>query len=172
MSFSVLHSIKQLTLNPQYNISINRIGRTEILIDKPKLKTNSISYNQIKSLQKIKKEYSGSDINPKKHTNTQINKQLEQRLNVLVFRLGFTRTILEANHLITRRKILVNHNIIKNPYFIVEVGSSIICNTPNYTHPHFIHSLFPYFTIPSHLKLIGINKGILISTPLTVSSNW
>lgn len=50
---------------------------------------------------------------------------LERRLDVVVFKLGFARSVQEAKYLIETNQIKVNSNFIKNPNHLVELGSKI-----------------------------------------------
>lgn len=76
---------------------------------------------------------------------------LEQRLDVIVFRLGFARSIAEARYLIETKQILVNSHIIRDPSHSVALGSKIQSTSWISYEAKLTHMLLNLLKIPSYL---------------------
>jgi hypothetical protein len=61
---------------------------------------------------------------------TKFYQMLESRLDVVLFRLGFARTLAEARHLIQKKEISVNGKLVKHINFLVDAGSLIVSSIP------------------------------------------
>ena len=97
-----------------------------------------------------------------KHKKLSILSVLESRLDVLVFRLSFAKSIFHARNLIHSGLIKVNGQIVKDIHFFVEQGSSIHSDyslTPTYS----LYSLIR--PLPSYLIHLHFNKGVILRTP-------
>jgi ribosomal protein S4 len=50
---------------------------------------------------------------------------IERRLDIVLFRIGFSSTLSQARQLISHRKVLVNNTIVTSPFFILKKGDII-----------------------------------------------
>lgn len=146
--------IKQLK-DRQNNIDVKLSGKSTITISQ--LPNYTEFYNQFLINKILKGYYRISEIKS--------IVDLERRLDVIVFRLGYSRSIDQARDFIKTGKVKVNNCTIKNSNYFVEIGSTIEIDntiTPSIT---FFRSLLPFFHLPDHLITIHFRKGILIKKP-------
>lgn len=80
---------------------------------------------------------------------------LERRLDNVVFRLGFARTIPAARQLVVHRKIRVNGETVDRPGYSARVGDRISLAGPARRNPHVKESVEsgPRVVLPSYLEL-------------------
>ncbi len=124
--------------------------------------------SQFKAKQWIKNFYgklseSRFKLSVKNKIEESIINYLEKRLDVIVFRLGFARSIQEARYLIETKKIKVNTQMISNPNFIVEVGSKISTTSLLSYEAKLRHLKLNVLKTPSHLYNVQINNPQMIN---------
>ena len=165
-------------------LPITRVGAKEV--QKVNIvKTNEILseyQTQFKAKQQIKEFYgnlSEGSFNLIKTTNNKnkIN-YLEKRLDVVLFRLGFARSILEARNLIKGGLVRINNNLISKKAYnkILSIGSKISVLNTGIVYLSKIKQLkfnYPFGPIPTHLLIpslkdqnLGQLDGYLIKEPI------
>ncbi len=146
-------------------------GKPKLVTNQPNLKSDKISDKQFKITKDIRYFYGPISYRSystllslanKQHTN--ILNILESRLDVLVFRLQFARSLFQARSLIKQGKIKVNNSICRNPNSIITIGSSITCTSPETPATLLARSYLSFFPIPDHLILTSFNTGVLLAT--------
>ena len=124
--------------------------------------------NQFWAKQIIQSFYGNISIHSKFKSAELVN--IEQRLDVLVFRLMFATSIYQARYLIKSGYIKVNENISISPHQFITPGS-IIENLDKNAHKTFylrkLHELDKIFPKPVYVHNINHAKGVLIRRPLT-----
>lgn len=140
------------------SVIISRIGKLskKVIIGKAKDRLSEYQ-SQFKAKQLIKKFYgnlSESDLinlTNKNKNNLPLICLIERRLDIVVFRLGFARSINEAKYLIKTKQIKVNNVIIKHSNFMVSNGSTIISSSLISYLSRLLYLKLNYIKLPSHL---------------------
>lgn len=81
---------------------------------------------------------------------------IERRLDVIVYRLGFARSIYEARRLIKSNYIKVNESYIKDPNYIVDIGALISTNSLISYIALLWHNNTKLIKLPTHLYAFSI----------------
>jgi small subunit ribosomal protein S4 len=91
---------------------------------------------------------------------------LEERLDNVVYRLGFARSRAEARQLVRHKSILVNSKFVNIPSYAVKVGDTVeVKNSQNPTDRFkLISEVTDSRIIPEWLNVDGL-KGIVVSVP-------
>ena len=146
-------------------------GKPKLVTNQPNLKSDKISDKQFKITKDIRYFYGPISYRTYSTLLSLANKQhtsilniLESRLDVLVFRLQFARSLFQARSLIKQGKIKVNNSVCKNPNAIISIGSSILCTSPETPATLLARSYLSFFPIPEHLLLTSFNLGIILAT--------
>lgn len=112
---------------------------------------SKVEYSKILSLAKLK--------------NISIISLIETRLDVLIFRLNYARSIFQARQFISNGYVTIDNNINRFASTLVPIGSKISINIPKiYNNKLFISSA-NYNTISEYLLEITPNSAILINYP-------
>lgn len=86
-------------------------------------------------------------------TGSNLVQHLEQRLDALVLRAGFARTIAQARQFVTHRHILVDGKIVDRPSYRVNAGQTVQVKPKSQT------------TVPFEIAAQGIHKDVLPQVP-------
>ncbi|MDK8352249.1 30S ribosomal protein S4, partial [Gleimia europaea] len=87
-------------------------------------------------------------------TGSNLVQHLEQRLDALVLRSGFARTIAQARQFVVHRHILVDGKIVDRPSFRVKPGQTIQVKPKSQT------------TTPFEIAAQGIHRDVLPAVPV------
>ena len=124
--------------------------------------------NQFWAKQVIQSFYGNISIHSKFKSAELVN--IEQRLDVLVFRLMFATSIYHARFLIKSGCIKVNDTKITSPHSFITPGS-IIENLDKNAHKTFyirkLHELDNIYPKPIYLHNLNYAKGVFVRAPLT-----
>lgn len=150
------------------SVTISRIGKLskKVIIGKGKDRLSEYQ-SQYKAKQLIKKFYGNLseseliNLNKKNKSNLPLICLIERRLDVVVFRLGFARSIHEARYLINTKQIKINNKFIRHPNFLVLNGSIITTSSVISHLSRLLHLKLNFFKLPSHL----------FNFPSSISSN-
>lgn len=130
----------------------------EHLLEKQKLRwTYGISENQLK---RYFKEAAKAKVN----TGERLLQILEQRLDNVVFRLGFTTTLAAARQLVTHGHILVNEKKVNIPSYRVRTGEIITLTPKALNIPTVKESLEEKKELPGWLEKKGAVGKIVETT--------
>jgi ribosomal protein S4 len=179
-----LKNIKNNIIDPHHRmaarsnnyIEVSKVGtknsKKVIMPAKGKQKNLTEFQNRFKAKQTIKKYYGNLSENyfANKKTNSATNSdslvcELEKRLDVVVFRLGFSSSILEARSLIKSGLVKINDKVVHSHSYSksVNVGSKITVDVSKLTYLAKIkHLKFNLFKTPTHLvtpSQIGASVG-------------
>ncbi|MDO5048373.1 MAG: 30S ribosomal protein S4 [Actinomycetaceae bacterium] len=86
-------------------------------------------------------------------TGSNLVQHLEQRLDALVLRSGFARTIAQARQVVVHRHIMVDGKIVDRPSYRVKPGQTIQVKPASQT------------TVPFEIAAQGIHKDVLPPVP-------
>lgn len=86
-------------------------------------------------------------------TGEALVESLEQRLDALVLRAGFARTILQARQTVSHRHVLVDGKIVDRPSFRVKPGQTIQIKPRSQT------------TVPFQVAAAGAHRDVLPAVP-------
>ncbi|WP_169165386.1 30S ribosomal protein S4 [Cellulomonas taurus] len=86
-------------------------------------------------------------------TGEALVEDLETRLDALVLRAGFARTILQARQVVTHRHILVDGKIVDRPSFRVKEGQTLQIKPKSQT------------TVPFQVAAAGAHRDVLPAVP-------
>ncbi|HHT40797.1 MAG TPA: 30S ribosomal protein S4 [Actinomyces sp.] len=86
-------------------------------------------------------------------TGSNLVQHLEQRLDALVLRAGFARTIAQARQFVSHRHIMVDGKIVDRPSYRVTEGQTIQVKPKSQT------------TVPFEISAQGIHKDVLPPVP-------
>ncbi len=86
-------------------------------------------------------------------TGEALVESLEQRLDALVLRAGFARTILQARQTVSHRHVLVDGKIVDRPSFRVKPGQTIQVKPRSQT------------TVPFQVAAAGAHRDVLPAVP-------
>lgn len=131
-------------------------GLNPKLILKPNIRLKTSKGKQLIHKYKIKNFY-----NIRNFTN--IN-DLFKRLDVILFYMHFTSSILESQMIIKRGLVKVNNVIIKKIDYNVPYYSLISCDYKHRNLNYIAHSIKNIYPIPNNINYIGSNKGIFTNT--------
>ena len=153
-----------------HNLSIECPGKSKITVANPSLRLKSESFKKFKTTQGIKIFYGGISAKTYKQLTRNMKQkplftQLESRLDVIVFRLGFALSVFQARQLIRHGFVMVNGKLATSINSLVTVGELIQCTSDSSPSILFSRRALPNFPLPPHLKLISCSKGLLVSSP-------
>lgn len=87
------------------------------------------------------------------------------RLDLVLFYLKFSKSLSESRHLISQRFIKVNGKLITNIKFLLDDYSIIECNSKITTSNYIVHEISNTIITPPNLLRINETKGIYYYNP-------
>ncbi len=166
---------------PAKILEISKIGTLEDKKVSLPAKKNITEYQaQFKAKQIFKKFYgdlSENEFKNLKKTQKNFTLNLEKRLDVVIFRLGFARSIFEARTLIKEKQVKLNDKLVNPAAYnqLIKLGSKISIEPSNKTYLAKIkHLKLNWLKLPTHLLVINQNnlnlnslkfEGYFLKTP-------
>lgn len=166
---------------PAKILEISKVGTSEDKKVSLPAKKNLTEYQaQFKAKQIFKKFYgdlSENEFKNLKKTQKNFTLNLEKRLDVVIFRLGFARSIFEARTLIKEKQVKLNDKLVNPAAYnqLIKLGSKISIEPSNKTYLAKIkHLKLNWLKLPTHLLVINQNnlnlnslkfEGYFLKTP-------
>jgi len=147
--------LKTVDLDKVYSISVKNILNNKVLFKKYYINCSNKHYKKLLNL-------FGLDY----------LKYLETRLDTLLYRSGFTKSLFESRYLINHAFVKVNNNIVSSTSYLIKVGDLIQINYQcrNLINLNIKHNINYGLSIPSYLE-IDNNCTSLILVNLPKASN-
>lgn len=95
--------------------------------------------------QDVKKYYGVLDKELKKKRRLDFFFSFEKRLDVVLFRLFFSKSLLESKKILKRKNVFVNYKLITNPFVKIKKGDIIQIRLPYNFHFPTKFSIFNFF---------------------------
>jgi ribosomal protein S4 len=148
-------SIHKSFLNKQTSVSVKlkktfkltNPGHSPTVVTSPVLRQNTDRGKQLLSLSYYKKCLKATKI-----TNN--------RLDLVLFYLKFSKSLSESKHLIAQRLVKVNNVIVTNIYYVLNEFSIIECDNKNSFANYVTHEISNTIIIPKNIVRINESKGV------------
>ena len=104
--------------------------------------------------------------NKQERTGDALLQRLETRLDNVIYRLGYARSISQARQLVVHRHITVNNQTVDRPSYRVGVGRTVGLTDHAKTLPSIIQNLNEPHRIPPYLAYdASAQSGMLVAAP-------
>ncbi len=144
---SFLNKQTSLSLKTKKTIKIVKPGSLYNTVTKPSVKQKTDRGNQLLTLSYYKKCLK----------NTRIE---NNRLDLIIFYLKFSKSLSESKHLISQRFIKVNNQVITNQNTLLEDFSVIECLNKNSFINSITHDISNTLIVPTNIYKLNDNTGI------------
>lgn len=149
---SFLNKQTSLSVKTKKTLKVIKPGNFSSIVTKPVMKQKTDRGNQLLTLSYYKKCLKSIKI-------------ANNRLDLVLFYLKFSKSLSESKHLIAQRLVKVNNVIITNIYYTLNEFSVIECNNKNSFANYVTHEISNTIIIPKNIVRINETKGIYYNIP-------